>query len=94
MRPCVALAARPAPAYLTDMSALTARAHAGRLILDVPTDLPEGTVLELMPAGTWDDLDDDERKDLEADLDASEEDLRAGRHEPLADVIAALRQRR
>lgn len=57
------------------MSALTARARHGRLTLDVPTDLPEGTVLELVPAGTW-------------------EDLRAGRHEPLTDIIAALRQRR
>ena len=76
------------------MSALTARAHDGRLILDVPTDLPEGTVLELVPAGTWDDLDADERAALEADLDASEADFRAGRHEPLADIIAALRPRR
>lgn len=76
------------------MSALTARAHHGRLTLDVPTDLPEGTVLELVPAGTWEDLDEDERAALEADLDASEEDLVAGRHEPLADLIAALRQRR
>lgn len=76
------------------MSSLTARAHHGRLVLDVPTDLPEGTVLELVPAGTWDDLDDDERVALEADLDASEEDFRAGRHEPLADIIAALRQQR
>ncbi len=76
------------------MSALTARAHDGRLILDVPTDLPEGTVLELVPAGNWGDLDDDERVALDADLDTSEADLRAGRHEPLADIIATLYQRR
>lgn len=76
------------------MSAFTAHAHNGRLVLDVPTDLPEGTVLELVPAGTWDDLDEDDRVALEADLDASEADFRAGRHEPLADIIATLRQQR
>lgn len=76
------------------MSAFTARAHHGRLTLDVPTDLPEGTVLELVPAGTWDDLDEDEREALEADLLASEADLRAGRHEPLSQIVAALRHRR
>lgn len=74
------------------MSAITARAHDGRLVLDVPTDLPDGTELELIPAGTWDDLDDDEKAALEADLNASEEDLRAGRHEPLQDILEALRQ--
>ena len=76
------------------MSALTARAHHGRLTLDVPTDLPEGAFLELVPAGTWEDFEVDERAALEADLDASEEDFCAGRHEPLTDVIAALRQPR
>lgn len=76
------------------MSALTARAKAGRLVLDVPTDLPDGAVVQLVPLDTWDDLDDDERVALEADLDASEEDFQAGRYEPLADIIAALRQQR
>lgn len=76
------------------MSALTARAHDGRLLLDVSTDLPDGTVLDLIPAGTWADLDENERVALEADLDASEGDFRAGRHEPLADIISALRQHR
>jgi len=76
------------------MSALTARAQDGRLLLDAPTDLPDGTILELVPADTWDDLDEDDRVALEADLDASEADFRAGRHELLADIIAALRQQR
>jgi len=76
------------------MAALAAHARHGRLVLDVSTDLPEGTVLELVPAGTWEDLDETERVELETDLDASEADFRAGRHEPLADIIASLRPRR
>ena len=76
------------------MSALTARSHHGRLLLDVPTDLPEGAVVDFVPAGTWDDLDQAERVALESDLDASEEAFRAGRHEPLSDIGAALRQQR
>lgn len=89
-----ALAARSSPAYSERTSGFTARAHHGRITLDVPADLPEGAVLEFVPASTWEDLDEDERAALEADLDASEEDLRAGRHEFLSDIIAALRPRR
>lgn len=76
------------------MASFTARANAGRLTLNVPTDLPDGAVLELVPAETWDDLDEAERIALEADLESSGDDFEAGRVEPLADLIAVLRSHR
>lgn len=38
------------------MHALRARVENGRLKLDEPTDLPEGTVLELVPANDSDEV--------------------------------------
>jgi hypothetical protein len=37
---------------------IKARVHAGRLIVDEPTDLPEGTELRLLPLDPGDWLDD------------------------------------
>ncbi len=47
---------------------LPLRAHVqnGRLVLDEPVELPDGTEVELMPADQRDDLDDDERARLHA----------------------------
>jgi hypothetical protein len=41
---------------------LKAHVRNGRLVLDEPTDLPEGTEVELVVADSWDDLDDDDRE--------------------------------
>ncbi len=49
----------------------------GRLVLDAPTDLPEGEVVELVVAD-GDDLDDEERAALHAALDASVAAAKAG----------------
>lgn len=65
----------------------------GRLVVDEPTDLPEGAEVELIAADSWDDLDDAERERLHAALAASEEDVRAGRVRPAAEVTADLRRR-
>jgi hypothetical protein len=57
------------------MQALRARVRNGRLVLDEPTDLPEGAEVELIPA---DDMDDDEREALNCSLDEGIEEARAG----------------
>lgn len=59
-------------------TALKARVQAGRLVLDEPTTLPEGSEVSLFidPA---EDLTDEERAEIDAILDESEEDARAGR---------------
>jgi hypothetical protein len=74
------------------MQMLSLRAHVknGRLILDEPTELPDGTEIEVTVAD--DQLDDEERARLHAALEASEEEFRAGQGIPAAHVLAELRR--
>ena len=44
-----------------DRMTLKARVKAGRLVVDEPTDLPEGTEIELLPLDPGDWLDEDDR---------------------------------
>ncbi|HWO17411.1 MAG TPA: hypothetical protein VNO30_01500 [Kofleriaceae bacterium] len=62
----------------------------GRLVLDEPTTLPEGTEVEL--AFIEDDLDDTDRARLHEALDAADDELRAGKSIPGAQLITALRR--
>jgi hypothetical protein len=73
------------------MTPVKAIVKQGRLIVDEPTDLPEGTELELLPV---DDMDDDERGKLLAALDEADEDFAQGRHVDGFELIAALKARR
>jgi len=78
------------------MAPLSARVENGRLLLDEPTDLPEGQIVELIAlneviATEGDDLDDDERAALHRSIDESIEDEEAGKVEDLSKVIAKLR---
>jgi hypothetical protein len=56
----------------------------GRLTLDEPVDLPEGQVLERVPADPYsllddtDELDDDERSMRDASIESAWRDYRAG----------------
>ncbi|TMB42185.1 MAG: hypothetical protein E6J55_16620 [Deltaproteobacteria bacterium] len=76
------------------MKPLKARVKGGRIVVDEPTDLPEGTEIELVPADAWDGLDDEERRRLHAALAASEEDVRSGRVRPASEVLADLKRAR
>jgi hypothetical protein len=67
-----------------------ARVKNGRLVLDEPTDLPEGTEVQL--ASTDDELDDEERARLHAALDAADDELRAGKGIPGERIVGALRR--
>src|SRR5688500_539150 len=65
------------------LHALKAQARNGRLVLDEPTNLPEGEVVYLQPidaAGVYDDLDDQERAALHQALDEGTAAARAGDH--------------
>ena len=80
------------------MQALKAHVHNGRLVLDEPTDLPEGEVVELVPldqvlANSGDDLDDEERERLHASIRRGIEDVKAGRTVDAEQVIGRLRAR-
>jgi hypothetical protein len=79
------------------MQPLKAHVHNGRLVLDEPTDLPEGEVvyLQLVDAVVpvdGDDLDDEERAALHRELDASMAEADAGETEDFATVLAELRR--
>ncbi len=67
-----------------------ARVKNGRLIVDEPTDLPEGAEVELEVVG--DDLGHEDRARLHAALDAADDELRAGLGVPGEPVLAALRR--
>jgi hypothetical protein len=65
---------------------MKARAHNGRLIMDEPTDLPDGTVVEVGVVEGW-NMDSAELTELQKVLDESEEDVKAGRVVTLDEVF-------
>jgi hypothetical protein len=73
------------------MSVLKAHVENGRVVLDDPMDLPDGTLLKIVPMDDGDDLDDEERAELHAALDEAEEDILAGRVVTEEEVWATLR---
>jgi hypothetical protein len=83
---------------MTTMLPLKAHVKNGRLVLDEPSDLPEGEVIELVSldpvlAG-GDDLDEEERAALHAEIEASIADAKAGKlidHDVVMAELRALR---
>lgn len=71
--------------------ALRARVHKGRLVLDEPTDLPEGTVVDLAMDDEGDDLTRSERRRLETQLRDAWADAKRGRVRAASAVLRELR---
>lgn len=65
----------------------------GRLVLDVPTDLPEGEEVELTLHDPGDELDDAQRAELHRELRASLAEANAGELIDGDEVIAEIRAR-
>ena len=61
------------------------------MVIDEPTDLPEGTELELLPPDPGDWLDEADRVLLHDALRQSEADVEAGRLVSAEDVLRELR---
>jgi len=81
------------------MQPLKAHVRNGRLVLDEPTDLPEGEVVELVPidevlARGGDDLDGQDRAELHHALEESIAEADAGQLIDADDVLAELRAAR
>ncbi len=57
---------------------IKARVRGGRLLVNEPTDFPDGTEIELLPLDPGDWLDDDDRAALHEALRQSEADIAAG----------------
>lgn len=76
---------------------LRARVRNGRLVLDEPTDLPEGEEVELVLADADDDddvegdLSEDERKQLDESIAVSFEQAKNGQLIDGDEVLAKLR---
>jgi hypothetical protein len=70
---------------------LRARVQKGRLVLDEPTDLPEGTEVDLLPLDPGDWLDDEDREALHRALDASTADIASGRLVDADEVLKEIR---
>ena len=76
------------------MGPIRARVKNGRLIVSEPTDLPEGTVLDLVQDDEGDDLNEEERRALHEEIRRSVRSAKKGQVRPAAEVIADLRARR
>ena len=75
------------------MSAIRARVQNGRLLLDAPTALPEGAVLDLVVDDEGDDLDDADRAALTAAISRAWAAVQQGHARSADDVLASLRKR-
>jgi hypothetical protein len=87
---------RPRRARLNYMQPLKAHVRNGRLVLDEPTDLPEGEVVYLQPVDAVldEEFDEEERAQLRQALDESIEQMKAGQTIDVADAMAELRAHR
>jgi hypothetical protein len=72
---------------------IKARVRSGRLVVDEPTHLPEGTEVDLLPLDPGDWLDDADRAALHAALAQSQADVVAGRLVDAAEILKGLRSR-
>jgi hypothetical protein len=72
---------------------IKARVRAGRLLVDEPTDLPEGTEVELLPLDPGDWLDEADRAALHEALRESDTDVAAGNLIDAGEVLKELRSR-
>ncbi|MCX5747971.1 MAG: hypothetical protein NT062_36380 [Proteobacteria bacterium] len=73
---------------------IRAKVSSGRIIVDEPTLLPEGTTLNLVVDDEGDDLDAHERAELDAHLAVAWESVKAGTVRPVGELLAELRARR
>jgi hypothetical protein len=76
------------------MSPLRARVKDGRLVLDEPTALPDGTVIDLVADDDGDDLTDQERRAMHEALSASWKSAEADQLRPASEILGELRRRR
>lgn len=71
-----------------------ARVTNGRIVLDEPTELPEGTVLDLVPGVAIDALEDEDREKLHAAIRRGLEQGRSGAVRPIEHALADMRKAR
>ena len=72
---------------------INATVKAGRLVVDEPTSLPEGTEVEVLPLDPGDWLDDSDRAALHKALREREADVGAGRLIDAEEALKGIRLR-
>ena len=75
------------------MSTIRARVRNGRLIVNEPTNLPEGTEVDLVVDDASDSLDEAERAALDAAIARAWASVQAGEGRLADDVLADLAKR-
>ena len=70
---------------------IKARVREGRLFVDEPTDLPDGTEIDLLPLDPGDWLDETDRAALHEALRQSDADVTAGRLVDAEEILKAIR---
>lgn len=75
------------------MMSLKVRVQGGRLVLDEPTSMPDGTEVDVAMQGD-DDLDAEQRAALHRALDESLEQEARGEVRDLRQVVSAIRAQR
>lgn len=73
---------------------LRAVVRRGRIVVDEPTSLPDGTVLDLVVDDEGDELDEAERARLHAAMSVAWAEYKAGEGRSAREVIDGLRSRR
>jgi hypothetical protein len=74
--------------------AVRAMVRSGRLILDEPTDLPEGSALDLVLDDEGDEIDARSRAALDDAISRSLREASEGRSAPADTILSRLRARR
>jgi hypothetical protein len=74
------------------MATLRGHVEGGRIIVDEPVDLPDGTEVEIAVADD-DDMTPEERAELDASIDRGLEQAARGEGSPAEEVVRRLRAR-
>lgn len=75
------------------MSGVRARVENGRLVVNEPTSLPEGTILDLVLDDEGDDLDAADRAARDDAIERAWQQAQAGKGRPASEVLKDLRRR-
>ena len=73
------------------MPILRGRVESGRIVVDEPLDLPDGTEVEIAVLEDADEMTADERAEIEGEIDAGLKEAERGEGSPAEDVLRRLR---
>ncbi|HEY7372538.1 MAG TPA: hypothetical protein VIF57_10300 [Polyangia bacterium] len=73
------------------MAILRGHVESGRIVLDEPMDLPDGTEVEIAVLRDEDEMTAEERAEVEAEIDAGLKEAARGEGAPAEEVLRRLR---